>query len=366
MQVAFRTDASAQIGSGHAIRCLTLADALKKRGAQTIFVSRVLPPALKAQIGDRGHEVLILEERQAVPGCGDLAHSGWLGVPQEIDADDTRRALGESPLDWLIVDHYALDERWEAALRTATARLMVIDDLADRPHDCDLLLDQNFRETYEGRYQGLVPGGCALKLGPHFALLQDDYARLRAEARPRESLRRVLIYFGGGNTGGLATLALGAARAAEHPGLMIDVVCPTDPQERRELEEIAAGQANTTLHSALPTLAPLMLSADLAIGAVGATSWERLCLGLPAITVTLASNQIGVAQELQKAGLIQWLGDGDQVRADDISAAIGDAAKDIRHRSKGCMTACDGRGTGRIADALLFPLTLGMEHGSPV
>lgn len=138
----------------------------------------------------------------------------------------------------------------------------------------------------------------------------------------------------------------------QHPGLLIDVVCPSDPQERRQLEELAAERLNVTLHSMLPTLAPLMLSADLAIGAVGATSWERLCLGLPAVTVTLAENQVAVAEELQKAGLIHWLGHKDQVRAGDISVAMALVAKDLRRRSERCMAVCDGIGTGRVVDAL--------------
>lgn len=354
MRIAFRTDASAQIGSGHAMRCLTLADALKKRGAQTVFVTRVLPPALKQQIGNHGHELLLLEERHAIAGSGDLAHSDWLGVPQEIDAADTRRALGERGLDWIVVDHYALDKRWEAALRPATARMMVIDDLADRAHDCDLLLDQNFRTSHEGRYGGLVPQHCILKLGPEFALLQEDYARLRAQVRPRERLRRLLIYFGGGDTGPLTGMALEAALQLGSRDLSIDIVGPSDPVERERLGRLAAGNPAITLHDTLPSLAPMMAQADLAIGGSGATNWERLCLGLPAVVVALAANQVAIARDLHEAGLVVLAGSVDEIGPDSILDAMGCNITDLNGRSMRCMTVCDGVGTARIMDALQY------------
>jgi UDP-2,4-diacetamido-2,4,6-trideoxy-beta-L-altropyranose hydrolase len=352
MRIAFRTDASAQIGSGHAMRCLTLADALKKRGAQTVFVSRILPPALKQQIGNHGHELLLLEERHAIAGSGDLAHSGWLGVPQEIDAADTRRALGERGLDWIIVDHYALDRRWESALRPATARMMAIDDLADRAHDCDLLLDQNFRASHEGRYDGLVPQHCVLKLGPAFALLQEDYARLRAQVRPRERLRRLLIYFGGGDTGPLTGMALEAALQLGDRDLTIDIVGPSDPVERERLGRLAAGNPAITLHDTLPSLAPMMAQADLAIGGSGATNWERLCLGLPAVVVTLAVNQVAIARDLHESGLVVLAGSVDEIVPESISDSIRRIIANLHACSIQCMNVCDGSGVARMIDAL--------------
>ncbi len=144
MKIAFRCDASIQIGSGHFMRCLTLADALKKQGALIRFVSRDLPEHLRDMLAAKGMEFAALKNEAAETPAGDLAHSHWLGTSQMQDVQDTAQALADQTWDWLVVDHYALDVRWESAMRTHARHIMVIDDIADRQHDCEVLLDQNF------------------------------------------------------------------------------------------------------------------------------------------------------------------------------------------------------------------------------
>jgi len=153
MRIAFRTDASSQIGTGHAMRCLTLADALREQDAECQFVCREHEGHLMGYIRSRGHDTHALPRtRPSSSFESDLAHASWLGVDWQTDAAQTRQALGNAALDWLIVDHYALDRPWESALRSSCKRIMVIDDLADRQHDCDLLLDQNYGSSAE-RYR---------------------------------------------------------------------------------------------------------------------------------------------------------------------------------------------------------------------
>jgi UDP-2,4-diacetamido-2,4,6-trideoxy-beta-L-altropyranose hydrolase len=244
------------------------------------------------------------------------------------DAAETIAAIEDSggKPDWLIVDHYAIDAQWERALRPHTGHLMVIDDLADRDHDCDLLLDQNLVADFESRYARRIPQGANSLLGPRYALLQPIYADLHKIARPRTGpVRRILVYFGASDLPDLTGRVLSAFLTLCRAEISLDVVIGLVNPHRSMIEQLAAGHTNIVLHYNLPSLATLMVAADVAIGAGGATSWERLCLTLPAIVVTLADNQIPVAQELSRRGLIRWLGDESAVSIATIVEAIEEA-----------------------------------------
>ena len=205
MRVVFRTDASLNIGTGHVIRCLTLAESLKKRGASCQFVCREIPGNLIDQIRRRGFEVHALPAEYFVDtdqlqagktGSKKSPHVTWLGIDWAVDAAQTKERVGGTLVDWIIVDHYALGERWEQKLRSICHKLMVIDDLGNRTHDCDVLLDQNwFGKETNSRYEGLTPANCKTLLGPRFALLNPEYAQLRELMPPRDGIvRRVLVF----------------------------------------------------------------------------------------------------------------------------------------------------------------------------
>jgi len=156
LKIAVRVDASVQIGTGHFMRCLTLADGLRERGAKIRFVSRHLPEHLRSMLAEKGHEFVPLDSAKNDMPLDELEHAHWLGVSQPQDAADSIQALSEEAWDWLIVDHYALDMHWESAMRRTAKQIMVIDDIADRRHDCDVLLDQNFYSDMQKRYTGKV------------------------------------------------------------------------------------------------------------------------------------------------------------------------------------------------------------------
>ena len=204
MRVAFRVDSSTVLGSGHVMRCLTLAHALKQRSAEILFISRELAGNMCDHVAAEGFPVVRLpigssasKSDTCAPQIAVNAESPWMSW--EEDAKLTSRVIEEwGKADWLIVDHYALDSGWEASLRPSTGQIMVIDDLADRQHDCDLLLDQNFYEGLDRRYCRLVPGTCRKLLGPKYALLRPEFIRARANLQERsDAVRRVLIAFGG-------------------------------------------------------------------------------------------------------------------------------------------------------------------------
>ena len=358
LQIVFRTDASLTIGTGHVMRCLTLAGALAKTGANVSFICREHEGHFCDLIEERGFAVHRLPApaenftTEATP-----AHASWLGATWQEDAGQTGaviKSLGIKP-DWLVVDHYALDSRWEHALRPLVGRIFVIDDLADRIHDCDLLLDQNLFADMQTRYAGRVPEDCRLLLGPEYALLQPIYAELHDRIPPREGpVRRILISFGGADRDNLIGRALAAFLSLNRPDIDVDVVISDSSPYAPGIRAQTAGQANIHLHGTLPTLAPLMAKADFAIGAAGTTSWERLCLGLPALVVTLAENQRPIADELQRVGLVRWLGHKDEVSEQSISQALAELFEEgiAEEWSLRCRSTVDGKGADRVSAAL--------------
>jgi UDP-2,4-diacetamido-2,4,6-trideoxy-beta-L-altropyranose hydrolase len=314
MKVAFRADASLQMGSGHVMRCLTLANALREKGAECHFLFREHPGHMLAQIRAAGHIIhpLALTPRlEAMPEQQNiLAHAGWLGASQSEDAQQSIDVLRCIQPDWLVVDHYALDVLWHKALRPFTKRLMVIDDLADRSHDCDLLLDQTFGRN-GAEYHALVPEGCSVLCGSRFALLRPEFPLLRLSSLARRAdltaVKQVLITMGGVDQANATTQVLKTLAGMEYlAGLQITVVmggrAPWLHAVRQQVLQLPLS-AEVLVDS--QNMAELMARADLAIGAAGSTAWERCSLGLPSIMVVLAENQLTVAAGLQEAGAAQ-------------------------------------------------------------
>jgi UDP-2,4-diacetamido-2,4,6-trideoxy-beta-L-altropyranose hydrolase len=227
----------------------------------------------------------------------------------------------------------------------------VIDDLANRPLGPALLLDQNLGASAEG-YRGLLPADCRCLFGPRYALLRPEFARLREPPREPFRLERVLVFLGGGDTGEATATALVAAAEAD---VEVDVVVgPASPAVGR-IRRLAARYPRVTVHASSPDMAALMRRADLAVGAPGSASWERCCLGLPTLTITLADNQAAAGAALEEAGATRSLGWSHEVD----SAAVRDAIVSLRDHPEvlGTMARAahritDGRGVTRVADAV--------------
>jgi UDP-2,4-diacetamido-2,4,6-trideoxy-beta-L-altropyranose hydrolase len=342
MTFAIRADANTTIGHGQVMRCLTLAKALRGRGATVSFICREAEGHLLDLVESLGFGTHHLPERS--------------GTSWQEDAAETSAAIGHGLRpDWLIVDHYELGAEWERAVRPQVGRIMVIDDLANRPHDCDLLLDQNLVAGMQGRYETRVPPTCGLLLGPEFALLQPEYEELHARVHPSVGpIQRVFVFFGGADVQNLTGMTMAALRKLKRPDIHVDVVLADRHPFGEGIRRDVAGDESVTVHSSLPTLAPLMAKADLAIGAGGSTSWERLCLGLPSLVITLADNQRPIADELQRRGLVVLLGDAESVDEAVIGKAVAARLEGPVDEgwSKRCWAAVDGRGVDRVWSAL--------------
>ena len=311
-KIAFRVDASSQIGIGHFMRCLTLARELKKQNLEVCFVSRNLPLHLREMLIAKGIELISLSAHDDEESIDELSHASWLGVSQAQDAEVTVKGLSGQVYDWMIVDHYALDVRWESIVRPNVKKIMVIDDLADRHHDCDVLLDQNYYADMQTRYNGKVPAHCQLLLGPNYALLREEFRALREQVKVRNGkVKKVLVFFGGVDADNYTFQAI-EALAEVNAGLKVDVVIGAQ-HPFKEMIENACVKHDYVCHIQTPYMAKLMAEADLAIGAGGSASWERCCLGLPSLLVSLADNQIAIAKELSAISACAYIGNRDDV-----------------------------------------------------
>lgn len=362
LRVAFRADASTQIGTGHVMRCLTLADALKARGAQTVFISRDLAGHVHDLVVARGHSAVLLPEptSDARPPSPPPPHAAWLAVSLAQDLDETAQALGNAQPDWIVVDHYALDATWQRRLRAGlprATRFLVIDDLADRPHDCEILLDTSQPDGDE-RYRPLVPPACRLLLGPHFALLRPQFRVARSQVQPRSgAIGRILVFYGGSEPGNLTAQTLHAI-AQVAPQVAVDVVLGrnTSAAQRDQIEQARSRLDHATVHVDVADMAALCARADLAFGAAGVTTWERACLGLPTLAITVAENQRGVAASAARRGILSCLGDAQDMTVETIAQALREAWHNpemLAEQSRRAHAWVDGSGVDRVCAAMV-------------
>jgi UDP-2,4-diacetamido-2,4,6-trideoxy-beta-L-altropyranose hydrolase len=353
MKTAFRTDASNQMGTGHFMRCLTLADELKKQGAQIRFISRNLPAHLSEILNAKGMTYVPLHTYASQEPTDELVHSSWLGTSQSQDAQATIKALADYSCDCLIVDHYALDKRWESTVRVSCKKLMVIDDLADRQHNCDVLLDQNYYSDMQTRYIDKVPEHCQLLLGPRYALLREEFRALREKVKVRAGdVKKILVFFGGVDADNYTSLAL-QALSELNIRLQVDVVIGAQHPNREHIQ-LACMAHGYTCHVQTSRMAELMAEADLAIGGGGTATWERCCLGLPAVSICVAENQRKQIADAAEVGLLYAPISGKnlvEVIRDHVEILFENPAL-IRLISNTAMKFVDGKGSLRIVTAM--------------
>jgi UDP-2,4-diacetamido-2,4,6-trideoxy-beta-L-altropyranose hydrolase len=374
MKTAFiRADASLAIGTGHVMRCLVLADALKGRGADVHFLCRAHEGHLGDLIAGRGFAVHLLPPgSHGYPDLPDAPpHAAWLGALPEEDAAACREVIvAAGGADLLVVDHYALDHRFETPLRAVTRRILVVDDLADRRHDCDVLVDQNFGSDDVSRYAGLVPPAARLLVGPRHALLATAYAEARGSSLARRDggIRRILVFLGGVDADNVTmrTLEVCARLAGLTADRQIIAVVGPSNRHRQDIEAFASGHGNVRILPPQPSLAALMTEADLAIGAGGVAALERAALGLPSITITVADNQIRQASALAEAGATVSLGRVSPDFEPKLEAAIALLLQNpplVRRLSTVSAALCDGRGLARLLDEI-DPPVIDLRHAA--
>jgi UDP-2,4-diacetamido-2,4,6-trideoxy-beta-L-altropyranose hydrolase len=346
MKILLRCDAGRIRGSGHLMRCLTLAEALANQGHESVFVCR-----------EEAGEFLKLVRQKNFP-LHTLPASGGKIITEEIWSDKrqqedfllTRRAVSGQNFDWVVADHYALGSAWETSCQSIAKKIMVIDDLANRPHDCDLLLDQNEYTDKDFRYQDLIAPGVKALLGAGYTLLRQEFSEARAAIRPMaRQVKNVLILIGGGDYRGLTLRIIDAMM--DRTDLHIDVVTGRENSDRAAIEQHTAHDPRFTIYPSHPKISDLMLKADIAFGAGGTATWEFCCLGVSALLISSADNQIRIGQDADRLGFARYIGHFDSVSGDDIKKAFAALADDVDLRQSLRAKACslvDGNGSKRV------------------
>lgn len=364
MRIIFRTDASVQIGSGHVMRCLTLADDLRQSGADVMFVCREQLGHLLDLIEGKGYQVLRLQQpdTEYFAVAEDITHASWLGVPWQHDVVETITAIGNYQPHWLIIDHYAIDRRWEEKLNPHVGKIMVIDDLADRLHDCDLLLDQNLYQAMETRYDNLVPSRCKKLLGPKYALLRPEFAAARRNLRQRDGqVRRVLVFFGGIDPTNETEKALKSLAVIADRQFEVAVVVGGGNLHKEQIQNFCAAHDGFHYHCQVDNMAELMMAADLAIGAGGSTSWERCSLGIPSIVTAVADNQKELAETGARNGLFLYVGEAHSVSSERLLNVLKfsmNFPETMQFFSANGSATVDAKGANRVVNLIIPPLII--------
>lgn len=368
MNIVFRTDASSDIGTGHVMRCLTLANALKKNGAECHFICRAHPNNLIDFVKKHGYQVHVLpfEEPDSIKrkvntdgAENELAHSHWLCAPWQTDAEQTSIILKKIKPKWLIVDHYALDTNWECAVKVNCEYLMVIDDIADRLHDCDLLLDQNLGRTSDD-YSELIKSDCKTLIGPKYALLRPEFAHLREYSLKRREvpqLNQILITMGGIDTQNVTGRILDTLSSCPLPDdCRITVVLGVHAPWLQSVKQQALDLPwKIDVLMNVSNMAEIMADSDLAIGAAGSTSWERCCLGIPTLMVVLADNQQDAATFLDKIHAVLLLSLKHKLKEQLFSLfqRIIDQPMVLQEISESAYNVTDGIGCERVVHKIM-------------
>jgi UDP-2,4-diacetamido-2,4,6-trideoxy-beta-L-altropyranose hydrolase len=356
MQVFFRVDSSQKIGTGHVMRCLALAEELRTRGSEITFFSRDLSGNISDSIKDREFNLKILKAPKSSPSRNEN-YLDWLEVSVQEDQKEMLSLVkGATPTETcLVVDHYALDSKWEAPFKKLGLRILVIDDLANRNHDCNLLMDQNYFSDPQTRYRQRVSSDCQLYLGPEFSLLRKEFQTLGKTSRNREKIEKLLVFFGGIDLTGETEKTLQALSLLKNQ-IQVDLIIGSKNPNREKIENLAKNLKTVKCHVQTPHLAKLMFEADLALGAGGSSTWERCCMGLPSFVISVAENQTETSAQMGKRGYSVFLGSHEEVSAKQLAAALDEAIsqpKKILEMGKKSRELVDGMGCAKIASALL-------------
>lgn len=342
MNIYFRTDASTSIGSGHLMRSLTLANELEKNGAKITFICSEETKKMLKLVKEKGFKVHVLP----------------LYRNEKNDKEQTRNILRENSVkpDLLIIDHYGIDVRWESYIREFVEKIMIIDDIADKKHDCDIALNQNYTSNINNRYDGILPQSCIKLFGPKYALLRPEFCKATENLRERNhEVKRILVFMSGSDFQNMTSKVLKALQIFNRSDIAVDVIIGTFNKYLKDLEIMTSELANGTCYYNVDNMAEMMSAADLSIGAAGSTTWERCCMGLPSILVSLADNQIDILEALGKSGVVINLGWHEDVTEYDINETLENLIKkpsllsDLSAKSRDMV---DGKGAMRVAEEI--------------
>ena len=358
MKVAIRVDAGLHIGIGHVMRCMALADKLRLCGHVTYFITREHRGNIIDIMVGHGHEVLVLPVVQCSAKATDgMDYVEWLGVDWVTDVQQTMKVLAKMEmLDWLIIDHYGIDARWENKASSCVNKILVIDDLADRLHDCHIIIDQNLYSDMAYRYDNYVPMNCKKLMGPKYAMLSADFSRLSKSPASRSgTVRNIHVFFGGADKTNETSKVLEALKILNLSNVTYDVVVGVSNPNRDSIKSKCEKLDNANYYCQIDNMSEMMSKADLVLGAGGISTWERCALGLPAIIVAVVSHQEKIAEAAHQVGAVKYLGNSADVDVArwvaEISSLL-DSTNELKRMTEQGKLLVDGRGVDRIIGAM--------------
>ena len=357
MNIAIRVDSSFQIGTGHVMRCLNLAVSLRKSDINVIFVCREHPGHICAAIESQGFQLRLLQKRSlgAINQMDTLQHSSWLVVSQLEDALGFEGLLSDLKIDLVIVDHYGIGDIWERKIKSFCNYLLVIDDLADRAHYCDILVDQNWFPPGEiDRYDKLVNKSSQVCLGPDFCLLSEDYSDFKSTFVGNKDI--VLVFFGGNAPPALYVAAYKCLQNL--PANRVSLVNMVFQHDCPERDFLLAQQSDVfKVVDTQTSLASLMAKSNIAIGSGGITTWERMVSKLPSAVITIADNQKIISKNLAQNGFLNLIGHWGEMTMNSLNKnllAFFDDTKMLNEMRERSAMLVDGTGTLRVVANIIF------------
>ena len=286
-----RVDASPEIGIGHIMRCLTLAQELKNNFDKIIFLTQKNSSDFIETIMKNEFEVIFISANN--------------------DSDIIKNIVTTNSVNknFLLIDHYNVDSNFESSLKNTFEKIFVIDDLANRKHDCDLLIDQNYYRDLNQRYEKLIQNGTITLLGPKYAIIRPEFRKINKKAIKKNSqIKKILVSFGGSDPTNECKKALDALCSIENSKFEIVVVAGIYNHKFEQLKKLYEKYSNIKIYRHVNDLSRLMLNSDLFIGAGGTTTWERFYMGLPSIVTIISDDQRESIEFLSDMGHIINLG----------------------------------------------------------
>ena len=350
MKFAFRVDSSYQIGSGHLMRCITLAKALKDKNIESIFISIKNKDDMSSLIKKNNFKILNINNKKK-----DKKNSfSW-----KFDAEETQKKIKDEKISHLIVDHYEIDEKWEKYLYKDLKKLIVIDDLADRRHFCDALIDYSLPIK---NYLKLVPSHTEILAGPKFALLDRSFIKERKKAKhQKENLKskKLTFYvsFGASDfTQETEKTLMALKKLGNNLSFKANIIVGKNNKQKKDIEKLCSKEVAFSYYEQPEKVASIMSKSNFGIGSPGTTTWERCCMGLPSILISVADNQIEIGKACNKSKIAKYLGDSKKISSNDLKDSILEMLKNptkmFEYKQVG-LKLIDGIGTRRVLSKLI-------------
>ena len=339
-----RVESNEKIGTGHLMRCLTIANSLRKMGNQVHFISKNMSKESKELLESNKFSVNLLDYKRKK-------------FDYEIDAKFTIEIIKKERKNstFLIIDNYEIDKKWEILVKKFVKKIVVIDDLANRKHSCELLIDQNLNsDIKEKQYKKLTPKNCILLIGTQFAILRPEFYKLRKLTKTRTKIKNILISYGGTDPTNETIKVLKALKNLNLKNINTHIVSGNLNSKNKEIKKLSTELNKSKFYEYTKDIGKLMIKADIAFGGAGTTSWERCCLGLPAIITILSNDQKDIAESLEKNACGINLGFGKKIRVKDYENILRKFNwNNLREFSSNCKKIVDGRGTNRVISEIL-------------